>query len=309
MSVLVAWIGMLVPPALTAQTGCCNIGTNTCQGNTDAMACANAGGTFFLDGTCGTLDPNRCVPANEQHACCDITISGADMCKFAADTDCINAGGKPVLGTCGTLDPNRCVPTNEVQTCCDITVNGADMCKFAADSDCINAGGTSVFLGTCGTLDPNRCVPANSALGCCALPGSCANAVAAADWSNAGGTPVSGGTCGVDCFPLPTFTPTQTVTATPTATPTATNTRFPNGAACASPSDCNSAFCVEGVCCNAACTGPLERCNLPGQVGTCTSASAPAPALTSRALGLALAVLGALAAVALRRRAGSGVGS
>jgi hypothetical protein len=32
--------------------------------------------------------------------------------------------------------------------------------------------------------------------------------------------------------------------------------------------------------CNTACTGPLMRCNLPGQVGTCASAAASAPTLT-----------------------------
>jgi hypothetical protein len=41
----------------------------------------------------------------------------------------------------------------------------------------------------------------------------------------------------------------------------------PNGAACGSPSDCLSAFCAGGVCCNTACTGAGQTC----QTGTCIS--------------------------------------
>src|SRR5260221_6331855 len=43
---------------------------------------------------------------------------------------------------------------------------------------------------------------------------------------------------------------------------------------CTSPTQCASAFCVDGVCCNTACDGPLEQCNLPGERGTCVSAAA-----------------------------------
>jgi len=48
----------------------------------------------------------------------------------------------------------------------------------------------------------------------------------------------------------------------------------PNGAACAAPSDCQSAFCVDGVCCDSACTGTCLSCNTTGGAGHCT----PVPA-------------------------------
>src|SRR5690606_23974280 len=36
---------------------------------------------------------------------------------------------------------------------------------------------------------------------------------------------------------------------------------------------CASGYCVDGVCCNSACTGQCEACNLPGQAGVCLPVS------------------------------------
>jgi hypothetical protein len=47
--------------------------------------------------------------------------------------------------------------------------------------------------------------------------------------------------------------------------------------ACASDAECLSAHCVDGVCCNVACTGQCQACDVAGSVGTCTAvASGPA---------------------------------
>jgi hypothetical protein len=48
----------------------------------------------------------------------------------------------------------------------------------------------------------------------------------------------------------------------------------PNGTACAAATECNSAFCAQGVCCNSACTGTCQSCALTGTVGTCSSVPA-----------------------------------
>jgi hypothetical protein len=44
------------------------------------------------------------------------------------------------------------------------------------------------------------------------------------------------------------------------------------GQACACPADCQSGFCVDGVCCSTACTGTCKACNVAGSMGTCTNA-------------------------------------
>src|SRR5439155_25100096 len=48
------------------------------------------------------------------------------------------------------------------------------------------------------------------------------------------------------------------------------------GRACSSTSDCAGGPCVDGLCCDSACDGVCEACNIPGAQGTCT----PVPANT-----------------------------
>jgi choice-of-anchor A domain-containing protein len=50
--------------------------------------------------------------------------------------------------------------------------------------------------------------------------------------------------------------------------------RQDNGASCGSSSQCASGQCVDGVCCNTACEGECNACNLAGYEGTCTLAPA-----------------------------------
>jgi hypothetical protein len=50
-------------------------------------------------------------------------------------------------------------------------------------------------------------------------------------------------------------------------------TPIATGSACAQSADCASGFCVDGVCCQTACTGSCERCDTSGARGTCTAVS------------------------------------
>ncbi|WP_345985985.1 putative metal-binding motif-containing protein [Sulfurimonas sp. HSL-1656] len=47
--------------------------------------------------------------------------------------------------------------------------------------------------------------------------------------------------------------------------------KLPNGSLCTSTSDCTSGNCVDAYCCDTACTGLTEACNVPGYIGTCTA--------------------------------------
>lgn len=130
-----------------------------------------------------------------------------------------------------------------------------------------------------------------------------------------------------DCVRSPTSTPTITPTWTPTSTPSqtptvtstgtatrtasrtatvtasATRTPVPVGGACMDTSQCAAGlFCTDGVCCTSRCDGPLERCDVPPDVGTCTNVVAPAPALSPSGIWIGIGTLLAVAAAALWRR-------
>jgi MYXO-CTERM domain-containing protein len=47
--------------------------------------------------------------------------------------------------------------------------------------------------------------------------------------------------------------------------------RRPNGLTCIEGRQCNSGFCVDGYCCNLACTGQCEACDVSGKYGFCTT--------------------------------------
>src|SRR5262249_11915909 len=48
---------------------------------------------------------------------------------------------------------------------------------------------------------------------------------------------------------------------------------YPLGQACVSASECQFGFCVDGVCCNQACSQPNQLCNAPGAPGICQNAA------------------------------------
>ncbi|MBI2395589.1 MAG: hypothetical protein HYV09_38845 [Deltaproteobacteria bacterium] len=47
-------------------------------------------------------------------------------------------------------------------------------------------------------------------------------------------------------------------------------TEQPMGSACVADGECTSAHCVDGRCCDKACNGACEACNLAGKLGTCS---------------------------------------
>ena len=152
----------------------------------------------------------------------------------------------------------------------------------------------------------------------CDDPGGFSNLCAETDATTCGdtifGTFLADGVCDSLFGGCVTKTPTQTPTGTPTSTATATatstatrtgtstatptNTPIPNGGGCATPSQCHSGFCVDGVCCDTPCTQQGFICNGPTP-GVCAAAAAKAPAMSRGGLLIGLAVLMLVGAVAL----------
>ena len=96
--------------------------------------------------------------------------------------------------------------------------------------------------------------------------------------------------------PSPTGTATTSVIATPTST------GIPNGGTCTDAALCQSRNCVDDVCCDTPCRGPLERCDVPGFVGTCHSTATKMPATSRRGLIVALLLLTGIAALTIARQ-------
>jgi hypothetical protein len=77
---------------------------------------------------------------------------------------------------------------------------------------------------------------------------------------------------------------------------------YPPGEACTDPGQCDPMFCVDSVCCDQACTGANQRCDLPGREGECLTISpAPAPVLSSTGLLIGALLLAAVGTIGLIR--------
>jgi len=50
-----------------------------------------------------------------------------------------------------------------------------------------------------------------------------------------------------------------------------------NGQQCGAPGECASGNCIDGVCCNVACNGVCQACDVGGSVGTCTTLTGGQP--------------------------------
>lgn len=196
-----------------------------------------------------------------------------------------------------------------VGACLAIDELTGDSCnlKVVAQSRC--EGGSCPVTGCCAINDQgqeNATTSAPAALNLC-VETDAASCDAVAGQFVSGGVCAGGldGTCAAPTAtstPTPTATGTATATQTPTATATsdgtATLTPQPDGAACTSGTECASTFCVDGVCCNTACSGPFDTCNAPPERGVCVQV-APAPPVSRRGLLTGLALLTLIGAAAL----------
>ncbi len=141
-------------------------------------------------------------------------------------------------------------------------------------------------------------------VGCCQEPhGFCGNQ-GELDCQLGNGTFLDNATCESDVNAVTSqlMPPKVCVPFTPTPTPVAatpTPTMIPDGASCIDPVDCVSGNCVDDVCCESACTGEMEACNLVGQEGICTAIAAGAPAASDRTLAVVLVMLLAIGCGAL----------
>lgn len=148
--------------------------------------------------------------------------------------------------------------------------NGA--CK--SSGDCPDPAMPCVIVtcngGMCGTMNEAANVPCGMGTKCDGQ-GNCIGCMTGADCpgqeDDCNTRTCMNGTCGIAYSAMGTPC-NQTGTCDGAGSCT-----LANGALCVANGDCLSALCVDGVCCESACTGTCMACNVPGFMGTCSNVS------------------------------------
>lgn len=259
---------------------------SACDGDADVAACTanicntvanvdddSACGPTTVASTCGAYTSINCTGSATQTApqCPDTCTSDADC---DANAYCNAAGAcvpdEPDGGSC--TGAQQCQAAHcQNGFCCA----GGDCC--AQDNDCnaydvasscsdtASCQGTRVD-GVCGTT--HACGPTTVAddSGCAGLTSSDCGPYPAVACSNQPSQ--SAPTCPAACLTDGECDPSAHCN---TSAHTCEADQG-QGGFCVNPQDCGSGLtCVDSVCCNTACNGSCQACDLPGSVGTCTN--------------------------------------
>ena len=245
--------------------GSCNAGPSTpcapfnCDGKTNACieTCASDGDCVAnvkcVNGSCGLKPIGSSCASDAQ--CANGFCADKICCNTACTGACVSCNQSGRIGTCwptaaGAVDPHAVCAQTAASTCGQTgTCDGIGGCsKYAAETVCTPATCSGNVENTAGTCD---------GLGTCRAPGvqncgtyQCTNG-ACINHCTGDGDCVAGHSCvNGSCGPKS------------------------NGQPCSAGSECASTYCVDGVCCNSACTGACHSCALSTSRGTC----APSPA-------------------------------
>jgi hypothetical protein len=209
-------------------------------------ACAGGCSRCDLMNTAGVCTPLAAGSMGAQcgaYACDGVTTACPTSCS--SDAGCVSGNFCDMLGHCTPklATGSGCGAGNQCQ-------NG-----FCSDAVCCNAA----CAGACDRCDltNSRGTCTVSPLGDPGSPACSGNYVC--DGTNA--------TCPTNC------TTDSNCAASFFCQNGACAPRLPNGQTCTTNGECVSGFCVDegmgGVCCNTACAGACDRCDLNGEVGTC----------------------------------------
>ncbi len=254
-----------------------------------------SGGSYSTTAELFLPDPVTCTVAGPGCAncvdgyCCDRPCTGqCEACDLAGSLGfCDYVVGGPVHGTRPACTPTiLCGVGGACQTTCSTDLNcgagkycggGACFTKKAAGVAC--AANNECSLGfcvdgvCCDTACTGQCVACDNP----GKVGTCSNATGPTHGGARrapGGFGCDGtGVCATTCS-------SSAVCGTAYRCDTGTSTcvlKNDLGAACAAPTDCKSNNCVDGVCCNTACTGNCQACDLAGTLGTCSSVNSGSP--------------------------------
>lgn len=264
----------------TGSSGACPVTCTSDSGCVDGAFCdANGKCTPKLANGNECTAGNQCTSALcvDGYCCNDACAGGCERCDiYGALGKCVTASvGNPGSPSCSPYVcngssascPSSCASDAQCATnaYCD---NGVCNAKRVPGSACAAAkqcqsgyctGGICCDKACTGTCE--TCLAAQGA----SANGACTNLPAGT--ANCGNTYVcngSSGACPSSCTNDASCASGLYCNSSQQCVP-----KVALGTACTGNSQCTSGNCVDGFCCNAACAGGCDRCNLPGSVGTC----------------------------------------
>jgi hypothetical protein len=244
--------GVCTPPAATpcAPYKCNGAACgNTCATNNDCQA-----PNTCINGSCGKKPPGAiCARADE--CLSNFCVDGV-CCNSACNSACQTCNRADMPGTClpvaaGLVDPRMMCAVEPANPCGrNGTCNGAGACAVrAANTPCGDASCAAGMQTAAALCDGSgRCVP--GAVRPCA-PYVC-------NGSGAGSACFTSCTADTQCVP-------------PGQCNASSCGKKVNGSQCLVGTECMSGNCVEGRCCNSACTESCKSCNVTGVEGTCSN--------------------------------------
>ena len=197
--------------------------------------------TSLLAAGASCAGSNQCASAHcTDGVCCDQACGGqCQACDVPGSVGtCASVAGaphgaRPLCTTDGSACGGACDGTNGSACAYPISQCRAPSCSSGVATLASACDGA----GRCPGAQTQGCSPyvcgASACLGGCASNSDCASG----DWCSAG-----------VCVPL-----------------------VANGGSCGAAGQCASGNCVDGLCCNSACAGQCEACNVAGSAGTCTA--------------------------------------
>jgi hypothetical protein len=222
-------------------------GGSGAAGTGGAGGTGGTGGTALARGTACAADAQCASTHCVDGVCCDTACT--EPCKAC------DIAGSP--GTCaqvvsGQPHGNRAHCAGEgIAPCGGACAAASAACTYPTIQcrapSCTNGSQTQAATCTAGACPPATTTPCSPyACGPTACIGSCAG--------------------DGDCTPATPFCNGSTCKATK-----------PNGRTCGAPSECTSNICVDGYCCNSACTADCQACDIQGSLGTCAQVTTGQP--------------------------------